>query len=176
MSEKQEYGFFERRYVENIIERIKTDNKMRACLSRADNPDTSYQSWEYLLRYGINIEDERELLRYSVVSAAIARGKPEKNGSVGIGMALVLSYGESESERKTATAKLRRLLACKKIQEVCSILPSYLRLVQSKSESELDYALLLADLRFFNNNIKAKWAKDFFRKSYEENKNDSVND
>jgi CRISPR system Cascade subunit CasB len=168
------YALAEERYVESIIERIKTDTKMRACLSRADNPDTSYQSWEYLLRYGVDIDKETELLRYGIVSAAIARGKPEKNGNAGIGKALAMSYETHGESSEPAVAKLRRLLACDSVQEVCSVLSPLIRLIHSKSDNKvkLDYASLLADLKFFGNNnvnrIKAKWAKDFFRKDYKE--------
>jgi CRISPR system Cascade subunit CasB len=181
----QKYGFAEKQYVDSIIERIKTDKKMRACLSRADNPDTSIRSWEYLLRYNVDIENENELLRYGLVSAAIAREKPEQNGNIGIGRALACSYDYTSKPNdpaelnNPAVARLRRLLACDSLPEVCLILPPLIRLIQSKNEVKLDYAMLLTDLKNFgykkNHWIKARWAKDFFHWAYKGEENDSPN-
>ena len=139
-------------FVSYVIERIKNDNGFGATLRRADNPDTEYQSWEHLSKW-CNLEKEWERLPFAVVGSALARSKPSKDGMLGIGKAIAKAYSRegshNGSEENSAKAKLRRLLACKTIPEVCGILRSTLRLIESRDIS-VNHANLLNDLLFFN--------------------------
>jgi CRISPR system Cascade subunit CasB len=155
--------------VNYTIERCQRDNGLAAALRRADNPDTEFQSWEYLSVF-VDLDNARRRLPYATVAAAIARAKAERNGSVGIGRAIAECY-EDDNQSDQAKAKLRRLLACEQVEETCRILRPLLRLIEAKAASQLDFARLLDDLLYFNfdpQRVKSRWAQDFFRRSERE--------
>jgi len=152
-------------YVHYIISRCQ-DNGIRAALKRADNPATEYQSWEVLAGFQINLAFENQRLAYAAIAAAIARAKIENNGTAKIGYAIARSYDDGNASDQ-AKAKLRRLLACDSVAEVCRILRPLLALIDARGNSALDYAALLNDLLWFANEdsqtrIKARWAQDFY--------------
>lgn len=154
-------------FVQYMIELCKKDNGAAAALRRADNPATEYQSWEYLAAFSIDLEKPFERIPYATIAAAIARAKPEKNGSMGIGKAIALCY-DDRSDSDQAKAKLRRLLACDSTEEACRILRPLFSLIESKSEAMPDYARLLRQLTGFNfdsNRSKTQWASEFYRQS-----------
>jgi CRISPR system Cascade subunit CasB len=160
-------------FVDYVINRCQTDNGLRAALTRADNPDTEYQSWEILAGFHVNLEYENQRLPYATVGAAIARAKIEKNGTSSIGQSIAGCYDDGNSSDQ-AKAKLRRLLACDSVAEVCRIARPLLSLIESKGRNTLDYAGLLNDLLWFSHpesqtRIKARWAQSFYgRNSTEE--------
>ena len=152
-------------YVNYIIDRCK-DNGIRAALKRADNPATEYQSWDVLAGFQINLEFDNQRIPYAAIGAAIARAKVELNGNTKIGNAIARCYDDGNASDQ-AKAKLRRLLACDSVSEACRILRPLLALINSRSNSTLDYAALLNDLLWFSNEdsqtrIKARWAQDFY--------------
>jgi CRISPR system Cascade subunit CasB len=165
MSTKQETR--EERYVKAIIERIKTDSAMAAALKRADNPATEYQCWEYLAEFKIDLEKPWERIPYTTVSAAIARAKPSQDGFYSFGAALASCYDDSAvqgHDSDQARAKLRRLLSCDTIEEVCAILRPLLRLIASR-EKKVAYGQLLNQLVWFENDpqrIRIRWTEEFF--------------
>lgn len=154
-----------------VIARCKNDSAFRAALKKADNPDTEYQSWEYLAEYGVNLEFEDSRYPYTTVFAAAARSDKSSDGSLKLGQALLSVYIEPykhdfDNARKSepARARLRRILACDSTAEVCTILRPVLRLITSKGIA-VSYGLLLRDLKYFNNHpeqTKASWAQQFF--------------
>jgi CRISPR system Cascade subunit CasB len=153
-------------FVDYIINRCLADNGLRAALKRADNPATEYQSWEVLAGFRINLEYENQRLPHAAIAAAIARAKIEKNGTVKIGQAIARCYEEGNVSDQ-AKAKLRRLLACDSVAEVCRILRPLFSLIEARSDIALDYASLLNDLLWFGHDdaqqrIKARWAQDFY--------------
>ena len=136
---------------------------MVAKLRRADNPDMEYQSWEYFVRYGVNLLEQRERRAFATVAAALARAKPEADGTLGIGCAIAQSYSDGKDDDQ-AKARLRRLLACKTSEEVCNVLRPLLRLVASKGQS-IKFKKLLKELLFFDydsEDTRALWAQEFF--------------
>ncbi|MBF0376316.1 MAG: type I-E CRISPR-associated protein Cse2/CasB [Desulfamplus sp.] len=157
------------RFADYVIQRINgkehglgKDNAFGAILRRADNPATEYQAWEYLISFGCDIEKPWERLPFCTIGAALARAKPEKDGRFGIGKSLASCY-EDGKDSDPAKAKLRRLLACDSIEEVCSILRPLLSLIQSNSVP-LCYGRLLDELLYFGDGSKKKilWASDFY--------------
>ena len=50
-NDKQEKSSFTQNFVTFIIKMINQDKGAKAKLRRADNPDTEYQSWEYLVAF-----------------------------------------------------------------------------------------------------------------------------
>jgi CRISPR system Cascade subunit CasB len=151
-------------FVKFIIEITQKDNGAAAALKRADNPATEYQSWEYLARF-IDIEKDYERYPYATIASAMAKAKVAQNGTVSIGEAIARCYDDGK-ESNQAKAKLRRLLACDTIDEVCRVLRPLFGLINARAEIKLNYADLLQDLRYFNldnQRVKSRWAQNFYR-------------
>lgn len=152
-------------FVQFVLKLCQKDKGAAAALRRADNPATEYQSWEYLAGFHIDLENPFERIPYATIAAAIARAKAGSNGTTGIGQAIASCY-DDKSGSEQGKARLRRLLACDSVTEVCRILRPIFSLIDSKTTVTIDYAKLLNQLLWFNrdnNRIKAAWATDFYR-------------
>lgn len=172
-------GEQEKTYEEKLVNRFfesvnsKTGTAMRAAFKKADNPDTEYQCWEYLAYYGVNLEYPEKRLPYITVFSSIANSDRSTDGSLKFGKALLVAY-ESDIESEPARARLRRVLACDSTEDVCKILRSVLRFINSKSVA-ISYASLLKELKYFDvapEKIKAGWAQQFYENILKENKED----
>lgn len=150
----------EQQFVQFVIAKCNQDKGFAARLRRADNPATEYQSWEILGPW-VDLDNRFQRLPYATVAAGIARSKAENNGNLGIGKAIAFAYADRQNDAQ-AKAKLRRLLACEDISEVCRIIRPILTLVNSRVNRDLDYARLLAELRYFGERSKTRWAQDFY--------------
>ena len=162
----------EDKFVAGVIERCQADKGLAARLRRADNPATEYQSWELLAGYGVDIERDYERLPFATIAAHIAKAKAEVNGNVSLGRAIASCYDDGNKSDQ-AKARLRRLLACDDMVELCRILRPLLSLIDSRVPQPLDYARLLKQLRGFGfatskddaqqmQRIKAQWAQEFY--------------
>jgi CRISPR system Cascade subunit CasB len=154
----------EARFVHGVIEQCQRDKGLAARLRRANNPATEYQSWELLARYGIDLERDDERLPFASVAAAIAKAKIQSNGSLTLGRAVASCYPEGH-QNDQAQARLRRLLACDEVAELCRVLRPVLTLIDSRVPQPLDYARLLGQLRrfaFAPPSVKAQWAQEFY--------------
>lgn len=163
-------------FVRYLIDLCREDKGAAAALRRADNPTTEYQSWEFLVRFSVDLEKPYERISYAMIAAAIARSKPEKNGAMGIGKAIAFCY-EERNESDQAKAKLRRLLACDSVDELSRILRPLFSLIDTRVVGVIDYAKLLRQLLRFNldrNAIKTQWASDFYRQSTANAKEEEV--
>lgn len=152
------------RFINNVIQRCQEDKGWAARLRRADNPATEYQSWELLAAYGVDLEKEWERLPFAMMAAAIAKAKVERNGNLGLGRAIAACYDNGRDSAQ-AKARLRRLLACDDLPELCRILRPLFSLIDSKAGRPLDYARLLRQLQRFAfdaQRIKAQWAQEFY--------------
>lgn len=148
--------------VQRVFARLKSDSAFRAALKRADNPATEYQSWEYLADYGVHLDRDWERLTCATVFAAIAKSGRERDGSLGLGAALCAAY-ESKMESDPARSKLRRIIACADVPELCSVLRPVLQFIAGKNVA-VSYQSLLDDLRYFGDGekVKSKWAQQFY--------------
>lgn len=144
-----------------VIERLKQDNAFGARLKRADNPATEYQAWEYLSAW-CDLEKPWERQPFMMVSAALARAKPLKDGHLGIGRSIAKCYPDGNND-DSAKSKLRRLLACDTIEETCRVIRPVLRLIQSRGVS-ICYGDLLDQLLRFGEKQKLSWTTDFYGK------------
>lgn len=160
------------KFVSVIIGLVNKDKGIAARLRRADsdNPGISNQSWGYLAEAGTDLENLNQCLLCSTVAAAIARSKDADgkitNGNFGIGQALASYYRKNQND--PAKIKLRRLLACDSVSEICRILRPILSLIKSKNTDKLDFVKLLDNLLKFQwdearQKVKLQWAKDFYR-------------
>lgn len=151
-------------FVAFIIDITQKNNGAAAALKRADNVATEYQSWEYLARF-IDIEKAYERTPYATIASAMAKAKVTQNGTTRIGEAIARCYDDGK-ESDQAKAKLRRLLACDTVEEVCRVLRPLFGLIHAKAQIQLNYADLLQDLRYFNldnQRVKSRWAQNFYR-------------
>ncbi|WP_349343550.1 type I-E CRISPR-associated protein Cse2/CasB [Marinobacter sp. MMG032] len=158
---------WEHRFVEGVIRRCGQDKGLAAKLRRADNPAMEYQSWELLASFGVDLEWENQRLPFVTVASAIAKSKAERDGKLTLGQAIARCY-EDGKESNQAKARLRRLLACNDLPEVCRILRSTLSLIDSKVARPLNFTRLLKELRLFpfdDKRVKAQWAQDFYSHS-----------
>lgn len=158
-------------FVAWLIARCQDDKGLAARLRRADNPATEYQCWETLANW-VDLEREAQRLPFATVAAAIARAKPTASGSLTLGRAIARCFDEGNQSDQAKT-RLRRLLACDELTELCRVLRPMLNLVESRVTQPLDYAQLLKQLVDFGRaaasgndtwlqRIKAQWAQDFY--------------
>lgn len=146
-------------FADYVIGRLPDDNAFGAMLRRADNPATEYQAWEHLVNW-CDIEKSWERLPFAVIASALARAKPPKDGHLGLGRSIAQCY-ENGQNSDAAIAKFRRVLACQNTEEVCRILRSVLRLIQSRGV-QLCYGGLLDELLWFGERQKIRWAANFY--------------
>jgi CRISPR system Cascade subunit CasB len=153
-------------FVKFVLSRIKNDSAYRAALTRADNPATESQSWEYLAHW-CDIDKDWERRPFATIAAAIGRAKPATDGMFGIGKAIALCY-EDGNKADSAKSKLRRLLACDTVEEACATLRPLLSLIASHGV-RLCYGQLLNDLVYFGDGEKKRqaWAVDFYGRRVE---------
>jgi CRISPR system Cascade subunit CasB len=151
-------------FVAGVIARCQQDKGLAARLRRADNPATEYQSWELLAAWGIDLECDAQRLPFATVAAAVARAKAGANGSLTLGRAIAACYDDGNQSDQAKT-RLRRLLACDEVAELCRLLRPVLTLVESRVGKPLDYARLLRQLRrfpFAEQAVRAQWAREFY--------------
>jgi CRISPR system Cascade subunit CasB len=164
MEHPKESVSHDERFVAGLIKHCQENKGLAARLRRADNPATEYQSWELLAAYGIDLEKDNERLPFAVVAAAIAKAKTDRNGSLSLGRAIASCYDDG-NQSDQAKAKLRRVLACDEMEELCRILRPLLSLIDSRNSQPLDFTRLLKQLRRFGSSaqrIKAQWAQEFY--------------
>lgn len=159
-------------FVAWLVGRCQDDKGLSARLRRADNPAMEYQCWETLATWGVDLEREGQRLPFATVAAAIARAKPPANGNLTLGRAIAHCFDEGNQSDQAKT-RLRRLLACTELAELCRVLRPMLTLIESRVTQTLDYAQLLKQLMDFGRaaasgndtwlqRIKAQWAQDFY--------------
>jgi CRISPR system Cascade subunit CasB len=158
-------------FIDQVFDRCRNDKGLAARLRRADrfdNPGVAAQAWEFLVWARVDLEKEGEYLSFATIAAAIARSKVEANGKLSLGQALARCY-EKGSENDSAKARLRRLLACESLEELCHILRQLFPLIFARVAQSLDYVELLKQLRKFTygpeaiRQVKAAWAQKFYR-------------
>ena len=156
--------------VAKVFARCKNDKGFAATLKRADNPDTAYQAWEILATYGVPLDKDFKRLPYALVLAAVARSSNDQDGKLGLGAALAKAYQDEKGNvGDAAKPKLRRILACDDVVEVCQVLRPILQLICSRGVG-ISFEKLLNDLKYFNSEkTLASWAQDFFGSKSKEN-------
>lgn len=147
------------KFVHAMIKRCQSDTACRAALTRADNPGTEAHAWPYLVAY-CDLASVGERKAFGVVGAAIARAKPQANGTQPLGEAL--RQCKAEAEDKSVERKLRRVLACDGAEELAAILRSLLRFIQNHEKARLNYVALLRDILCFGETVRLRWASQYY--------------
>lgn len=166
----------EEHFVQSVLHGMTQSKGFTARLRRADNPGTEYQSWDFLAKHEVNLEYEDQRLPFVTIAAALAKAKATANGQVTLGRAIAACYdkGNDSEHAKQASSRLRRLLACEELPELCRILRPLLALIASKSaSSSLDFVRLLRQLRRFPFDpqaVRAQWAQEFYGKAADHTK------
>lgn len=155
---------YELKFVKAVYDAC-SDKGTRAKLRRADNPNTEYECWDFLIRNGIYIEKDYERLPAALIAASIARSKTEENGSSKFPVALAKSYPDG-SNSDSACMKMRRICACDSVEELVTVLRPLIGLVESRA-SGIDYEDLYKFLRKFRyedsrQSQKARWFTAFY--------------
>jgi len=150
-------------FVEYVIRRSgqKSDTAFPAVMRRADNPAQCSAAWEYLVPF-CDLEDERQRLAFSLIGAAIAREKPEKDGSRGIGAVLKQICGADKDAVERESRRFRRLIGCDTVRELAAVLRPVLQYLQSKSAGSICYEQLLKDMLYWSEKVKIRWTCDFY--------------
>ena len=152
-------------YFVKAVYQSKEDKGLCAVLKRADSTALNFRCCEFLLRHGVNIENEKDRQIASVISASIARSKFLTDGLLNLSKALTMCYPDGK-ESSAARMKMRKLCSCDSLEELLKALRPILRLIDSK-DINLNHIELYQDLqsfRFENRRdfIKARWMKQFF--------------
>ena len=155
-----------------VSERLGPKPKVRdtgsiARLRRADSSERlAVQAWEILIRF--NVED-RDFLPCLAVLAPLCRRDDPADGTASLGQALASCFDDKEQ----GSSRLRRLLNCGDMEELCRLLRPLLSFMDSKAGKKLSYARLLEDVLAFRHpdrrqGIRQRWAEGYWG---EENKN-----
>lgn len=159
---------FAERFVGAVISKCETDTGTAAKLRRAIRSSQEHQAWDFLAKFGIDLEDDYARIQALTVAGAIARSRTMRgakvNGSMKLGKALAESFDDGVNS-KGAIARLRRLVACDTLAEVSTSLRYLLPLIDSRCDQRLDYVRLMHQLRYFPSNpqrIKRQWAMEFY--------------
>ncbi len=162
MTEKNTWKAAE--FAASVIRRTADDTAFAAVMRRADNPNQCSAAWEYLVPF-CDLMEDRVRLSFALIGAAIARKKPEANGSAGLGAALRSITGNDAEGLERESRRLRRLIACGTAQELLPVLRPILQYVQEKSPQTLDYERLLLDLLYFGEAVRLRWTREFYHKT-----------
>ena len=147
-------------FVAMVIRRSTEDPAFRAAMRRADNPTTASFAWEHLVAW-CDISKDWERLPFALIGAAIANDLPSADGETDLG-GLLRKCCSSADDMEREKRRLRRLLSCDSIPELCTVLRSTLKYLQSNSAVQIGYAGLLSDILYFNERVKLRWADSFF--------------
>ena len=166
----ESYMKLEKSFVDAVYKAV-MNKAQKAMFKRADSDALNHQSWAFLLRNGIDIEnaDDRDVA--SLIVASIARSKSEKNGSKTFPQALAACYPDGNAS-DAAAMKMRRVCSCDSVQELVDVLRPVLRLIESRIGG-IDYVELYWGLRRYKfddrrQDIQARWMKAFYSTSAQE--------
>lgn len=153
------------RFVTAILERCREDRGFAARLRRADNPDTEHYAYGVLASFNIALEDDRERRPHAVIAASLSRSRLGQDGSLGLGEALRRCV-ESEEQGE---ARLRRMLACRSVEEICRMLRPLLTFIAAR-DAPLCHARLLEDMLSFRSEearrrVCLRWAQEYYGRS-----------
>lgn len=132
------------------LRRLRNDRGAMADLRRAVNPAQAHRAWPLLAPFG-GIGDER-----MEVVAALFAYHPEETTSGNLGTTCRRLSGEYS----TFEGRFRRLLACDR-EDVCRHIRPVILAAKAKGVP-INYEGLFADLHYWGNSVKTRWASEFW--------------
>lgn len=157
------------KFVEYIFQKRQIDTGFKSRMRNSMNPLKETSAWGDISFY-CDLTNENDRKIYLLIGSAIADDKAVENGANTLGRAIAQAWrGDDgkivQDEKGPSAMRIRRLLACRTVDQLCSTLRPLLRLIRSREVPTLDYALLLKELISFKFNaepVKARWAKSFY--------------
>lgn len=154
-------------FVQNMIELCKRSNGARSALRRAVSQEQEAFIYMYLSPW-IDLTDNRKRKIYTLVASMLASEKDVGSGSLSLGKALQLSVKkrikkDDSNKEPPSDPRFRRLLATDGVDDALLVLPPIIRLIQARCPGQLDYVSLLRDLEWYDERVRIRWARDFFR-------------
>lgn len=132
---------------------------------------TEYRAWPHILRINAHAFDQSKdkavWLTLAGGMALLLNVKHNNYGNMGKTLRN-LAAGQGEEGLSASANRFRRLLACRRCEEVCRLLTPVFRATRRK-EVPINFKLLYWDLVQWNNperKVKIKWAKAYW--GYEE--------
>ncbi len=138
------------------LRRLKNDRGAMADLRRALSPAQRHRAWPLLARFG-RIDDPR----YETVAGLFAYHPDETNsGNLGT------TCRQLSGDHNTFDGRFRRMLACDR-DDICDHIRPVILTAKAKS-IRVNYEQLFADLCYWSENVKARWAAEFWGAPAEE--------
>jgi len=134
----------------NYLRRLKNDRGAMADLRRALNPAQRHRAWPLLARFG-GIDD----VRFETVAGLFAYHPEEAPGGN-----LGTTCRRLSGEHNTFEGRFRRLLACDR-DDICNHIRPVVLAAKAKGVA-VNYEKLLADLFYWSDAVKARWAVEFW--------------
>lgn len=175
-------------FVESVYRRKEVDSAFRSRMRAARSSLRETAVWGDLAGYfDITREDIRAI--YVLVGSSIALENGEKNGTKAFASLLSMAWKDNKNQKflddkkiaqHPAVMRLRRIVSCRDVQEVCQLLGPCLQLIRSRVSGELDYMALMKDLLDFSFSsekaevVKARWVMDFHRSVNQQKENMKV--
>ena len=140
----------------NYLRRLKNDRGAMADLRRALNPVQRHRAWPMLARFG-GIDDAR----FETVAGLFAYHPEEaRDGNLGT------TCRRLSGEHNTFEGRFRRLLSCDR-DDICEHIRPVVLAAGSKG-IPVNYEELLADLIYWSDAVKVRWAVEFWGSAAEE--------
>lgn len=152
-------------FVKYVFTNKNKDKAFRARLRSALSPNKSYEAWGDISCFvNLNFIHQRQI--YILIGSSIALDFSENDGVLSLGVAIAKAWSKDGDITKGPSAtRMRRLLACRTVDEVCEILQPLLSLLRNRIPGQLSYSKLINQLKYFDSNpqrIKSEWAQEYF--------------
>lgn len=138
------------------LRQFKNERGTMADLRRALNPTQRHRAWPLLAQFG-GIDDPR-----LETIAGLFGYHPEETSNGNLGT----TCRRLSSEHNTFDGRFRRLLACDR-DEICDHIRPVVLAAKAKG-IPVNYEQLFADLFYWSDNVKARWAAEFWSAPAEE--------
>lgn len=156
-------GFNFQHFVTQVFKNCEADKSAASKYRRCNIQRTEHYAWPLLSSHGVKLTNPVQLSIAKLIASSIAYESGSQNGHLSLGRALK----ELNQEIQSAETRLLLLIGCDSSLELCKMLPSVIRLLQSKG-IRIDYVRLCMDLFFYDkspSSIRTRWAEDFYSHS-----------
>lgn len=153
-------GFNFQYFVTQVFKTCEADKSAASKYRRCNIERTEHYAWPLLSSHGVKLTNPVQLSIAKLIASSIAHESGSLNGHLTLGRALK----QLNQEIQSAETRLLLLIGCDSSLELCNMLPTIIRVMQSKS-IRIDYVRLCMDLFFYDKSptsIRTRWAEDFY--------------